>query len=112
MREIKIMGKMVQVRGIMRSEIEEMAQKGYPISRWGIGIDVEADREIVDKMFEEVLTTGVLPDLGLDLMTLTPADEHKLFTAIVAETYGSGEEEKNSSRSGNGTQTENEETIV
>ena len=108
MREIEVNGRKISVRGITRYEIEKMQKDGLPINRWGITLDIDGDSAKAEQMFDAVLKIAVNGDDPVDIMAMTPAEERKLFTGIMAETFGSGDEEKNSSRSGNGTQTESE----
>ena len=106
MREIKIEGGKRNVRGLSVAEIKEMEGNGYPINRWRIeltGLETDAD---AGKMFEEILEKAVIDPI--DFSTLTPADERRLFFGIIAETFGSGEEEKNLLKSGDSAQTPKE----
>lgn len=108
MREIEIDGGVRKVRGITRAEIEILAEKGYPISRWGIDLDGLGIDEKTGEMVDEVNALGCLEAGSLNFEGLTPADDRRLFLGIVTETFGARDEEKNLSRSGNGGQTENE----
>ena len=108
MREIVIDGATASVRGITRHEIKAMQAEGYPISRWGVTLEVGGDSEKAEAMFDRILELGINDGPPLDLEALTPADERRLYVAIIKETYGAEDEEKNLPPSGDGTQTESE----
>ncbi len=106
MQEVDINGTACQVRGLTRAQIIELAAAGYPITRWaldftGLGIDLS-----IDAMFDSILKMG-LNGAPLDMQALTPAQESALFKAIIKETYGDPDAEKNLLKSGNTSQTEN-----
>lgn len=105
MREVKVMGQVFEVRGMTRGELGKMKMKGYPVTRWSIDLSGLNNDEKAEQMFDEMLTRGCSPGMPLDLEDLTPAAERVLFMAIVAETFGSEDEEKNSSKSGRPDQT-------
>ena len=107
MREITISdGRKINARGLKVAEIKDLEAQGLPVSRWGITLDPVNDPEGAGELFDVLLPLGT--GNNMDLAELTPSDQEKLVLAIIAETYGSRDEEKNLSRSGDGTQTESE----
>jgi len=97
MRQIKIDGKTYEVRALRRAEIRALSDLGIGSARF------ELDRERFDETMDRVLETQFLPD---DLDELENPLLVELFEAVISETWGNIGEEKNSKRSGNGSQTE------
>lgn len=106
MREIEIDGGRHKVRGLTRAEINTLAADGLPISRWGLDLNGLGSDPKAAELFDAVIKLGCVKTVKLD--DLTPAAERALMLGIIKETYGDEDEEKNLSRSGNGTQTGSE----
>jgi len=100
MREIKIADKALSIRGLKRTEIKKLKEKGFNIE------NIESHQ--VDDLFDMVfpmLFSKEENDLIDDSVYRVSI---QVWKAILAETFGAGDEEKNSSASGNGSQTEKE----
>ena len=111
MREVDMSnGTVVSVRGLMIGEINDLARQGLPITRWGIDFDPRADPAAADELFNTLLPLAIDGEVNAD--ELTPMDEQRIFMALIRETYGSRDEEKNWLRSGNGSQTESESSTA
>jgi len=108
LREINVNDIVFRVRGLKRSELSDMASNGYPITRWGIDLTGLGSDDKAAEMFDAIMDMGSTGPKNINLEDLTPAEERRIFFAIIAETFGSGDEEKNLSRSGSGTQTGSE----
>lgn len=93
-------GRQFQVRGLTRGEVRRLREDD------GIVLtDINADNaeQALDRVLEIVLSDHDRKELD-DLLYRVSLD---IWTAVLAETYGSRDEEKNSLKSGAGTQTEN-----
>ena len=95
MREVKLSnGKVQEVRPLTRGEIRSLKEFGIGLASF----DVPRDR--YDETTDAVLATQID-----NIEDLAAPDSRKLFQEIFAETYGSPDEEKNSSPSGPSDQT-------
>lgn len=94
-------GRQFNVRGLTRREVRQLRDEHF-ISL--TSITAENADQALDKVLETVLTEHELHELD-ELPYRVCMD---IWTAVLAETYGSRDEEKNSSRSGAGTQTATE----
>ena len=101
MRTVKIDKEEFEVRGLTFSEMRQLHEKGISFG--------ELTPEKVDASFIE--TSKMIFDED-DLSRFDKVDygkaANKIVRAVMAETYGSKDEEKNSSRSGDGGQTAKE----
>lgn len=93
-------GTVVTVRGLRRSEIKALAEYGVGHMHFDIA---SLPKEKRDEAFNAIIDTQFA---GQDLEN---ADLLTLFDEISKETYSSGGEEKNLSRSGRSGQTPNEQ---
>lgn len=97
MRQIKIDGKTYEVRALRRAEIRALSDLGIGSARF------EPDRERFDEVLDRILETQFD---AADLDGMENPDLIRLYEAVIAETWTHPGEEKNSKRSGNGSQTE------
>jgi len=82
-------GQPFDVRPLTRGEIREMAKAGLPVTAAGFAGGITFQN--YESTFDAVVATQA-PDMD----RLAMPDYRKLFDAIVAETWGSKDEEKNS----------------
>ena len=102
MREITIDGREICIRPLTRREIKGL--KKYGFSMLGCVPKFETIDEAIDEGFSLVLA----PD-EIAFLDDQPAEATKsVWTAILKETYGAEDEEKNLPSTSGGTQTENE----
>lgn len=101
MRSIRINGKTYKLRPFKRGEIKKLSETYGKVGYFDQGLTVENHDELIDKYFE----LQNIPQSELDEMAIP--DIHKLFLAVVSETWGAKIEEKNSDPSGDGSQTGN-----
>jgi len=105
MREITLPGgNTIQVRGLKRKEMREFKKYGYHISRYRPPEDLDLADEGMEKVLERMLKAE---DLAL-LDELENRHTSAVWFAIIKETYGAPDEEKNSLASGSGEQTKSE----
>jgi len=97
MREVTIRGRTYKVNGLSRRALRDLRRKGFNL----FGLKVEQVDAAMDEVFLHCLSEKELEAADV----LTHAEALPLWNAVLAETYGSREEEKNSSRSGPGTPT-------
>lgn len=88
MREIEINGRTFKVRSLKRKEIKALRKQGFIL----IDLKPENAEEAQDKVFEMVFG----PDDIAAIDEMDNRDVMILWRAILAETYGAPEEEKNS----------------
>ncbi|MDA8139028.1 MAG: hypothetical protein M0036_10280 [Desulfobacteraceae bacterium] len=94
MRKVKLTdGQEIEIRPITRGQIRKLADQGVTAA----GIVSEITPENYDSVLDAVLSTQVAIERVEELPL---PDCRELFNAIVAETWGSKEEEKNSSTPG------------
>jgi len=94
-------GRQFNVRGLTRGEVKRLrADDGISLTN----ITAENAEAALDKVLELVLSEHEVHELD-DLPNRVAMD---VWLAVLAETYGSRDEEKNLSRSGNGSRTESE----
>ena len=94
----------VKVRGLTRKEVKSFKRYGFYLSFYSPPID---DPELMDEGIEKVLELCVLtPDTFAALEEKDNIRSAQVFSGIVKETYGAGDEEKNLPTSGNGSQTD------
>ena len=99
-REVKVGNKEITIRSLTRKEVKALKKKGFDIG--------SLKREQVDDLLDEVFPMILSPD-EVNLVESSPYKVCiRVWTAVIKETYGAGDEEKNSSASGNGSQTEKE----
>jgi len=99
-RKVKVGDNELSVRGLKRKEIKALKKKGYEIGKLKI--------EQVDDLIDEILPM-IFNKKDVELIEDSPYKVSvQIWTAILKETYGSAGEEKNSSASGAGSQTEKE----
>jgi len=100
MREIKRSDTTFKVRALTRGELKQLRAAGYNLSN----LTLEIAEEAVDAAFEMVFSKSEIQDID----ALPNTDAMEIWRALLAETYGSQDEEKNSPTSGAGTQTPSE----
>ena len=90
MQKIDIPGGVLEIRGLKRKELKKLRKYGYKNTSFDPPKDVDLD-EAIDKILELVLTKT-----ELDLLDdVEPRYANEAWLAIIKETYGSGEQEKN-----------------
>jgi hypothetical protein len=92
-------GRQFNVRGLTRGEVRRLREDGLQLTSLN-GAQAE---DALDRVLEIVLSDHEFKELD-DLPNIVAMD---IWSAALAETYGSRDEEKNLSRSGNGSQTGN-----
>lgn len=97
MRTVKLSnGAEIEVRGLKRPEIRDLKQFGVGHAQWDI--ERKDFDEVMNKVLEGQFEPVILDDIAnVDLLAL--------FNGIIAETYSTEDEEKNSSMSGRSDQT-------
>jgi len=100
MREIKVVGRTFKIRSLTYGETKELRKQGYGAAE----LKRETADAAMDAYFRLVFTQE---EIGR-IETYDHLDAVELFKGIMAETYGSRDEEKNLSASGNGSQTPSE----
>ena len=88
MREVTINGKLFQVRGLKRKEVKQLRKEGLPL----MNLQPENAEEAQDRVFEMVFNEGELAIID----EMDNKDALRLWQEILAETYGVGDETKNS----------------
>ncbi len=95
MRIIEIPGREVEVRGLKRKEIKALKEYGYYRSRFtppGGDAEPEALDAAMDAVIDKILTKDDLKALD----DCEPRWTSEVWLAIIKETYGAADEEKNS----------------
>ncbi len=100
MREETIENKIFQVRGLKRKELKQLRADKIDLN----DLDATRAEEVMDIVFAIVFT----PEQIAEIDEMENKYAIRLWIAVLKETFGSGEEEKNSSGSGNGSQTAKE----
>lgn len=100
MREIKKGDTTFKVRGLTRGEVKQLRADGYNLAN----LTLDQAEEAVDAAFDLVFSENEIRIID----ALPNRDAMEIWRAVLAETYGSGDEEKNLPTSGTGTQTQNE----
>lgn len=100
MRQIKIGNKTFEVRGLSRGEVRQVRQAGFNLNV----LTLENAEDALDFVFDIVFSK----EDNLILDDLPNSFSMKVWRAVLFETYGSEEEEKNLPPSGAGTQTQKE----
>jgi len=96
----------VKIRGLTRREVKDLKPFGFYLSFYSPPLD---DPAKVDEGVEKVLEMCVQdPEAFAKLEDQEHNKSTQVFSAICKETYGARDEEKNSSTSGTGSQTETE----
>lgn len=88
MREIKVSDQLFEIRPLKRKEVKQLRRDGFNLAN----LDPESGEEAMDRVFDMVFT----PDQLALIDDLDNPDALKLWGAVLAETYGSPAEEKNS----------------
>ncbi len=104
MRTVTIDGQDFEIRPLKRKEIKQLKANGFNLA----ALKAEKADDAMEAVFEMVF--DVDERRAIDEMIQSQA--LKLWKAVLMETYGSGDEEKNSSRSGTGSRTDKELNIV
>jgi len=87
MRELKFESHVFEVRGLKRKEVKALNKEGFNLSSLDIG---NAD-EAMDRIFECVFSKAVIKKID----ELENKNAIELWRAILKETYGAVDEEKN-----------------
>jgi len=109
MRVILVGDTNIDVRGLTGKEIKKLQAEGIPVSRLNIDVvKLAQDLDLAEETMDKVLDT-VLTDEQKEILDDQPNKQIlKVWGAVVKETWGAPDEEKNSSRSGPGPQTQTE----
>jgi len=115
MREVKIGPKdcLVDVRGLKTSELKTLKEYGYLRQRYippqteSGNFDLEKSEEGLDKVLSTVFGPDYMERMEIE-KGATNSDFNRLYLAVLSETYGAPNEEKNSPSSGDGSQTRSE----
>jgi len=97
MREVTFGGQTFEVRALKRREVKQLKKDGFNLNF----ITPEQADDCMDRVFEMVFSMA-------ELAAVDDLDQHeaiKLWNAVLRETYGAEDEEKNSLASGNGSPT-------
>ena len=100
MRDIEIANKVLSVRGLKRKEIKKLKKDGINLG----DLKLEQIDDVLDTIFPMVFSKK---DVEL-IEDAAYKESVKVWTAILEETFGSKDEEKNSPKSGAGSQTKKE----
>ena len=87
MRELKLEGQIFEVRGLKRKEVKALNREGFNLVELDIG---NAD-EAMDRVFECVFSKAEIKKID----DLENKNAIELWRAILKETYGAVDEEKN-----------------
>lgn len=87
MRELEINGQIFKARPLKRKEVKQIKADGFNMFK----LEVEKADDAVDAIFDIAFT----PEEIQQIDELDNADALKIFKAVLAETYGDPEEEKN-----------------
>jgi hypothetical protein len=87
MREIIIDDRPFNIRGLKRGEIKALKKEGFNL----IDLKIEQADDAMDKVFELVFASHEITLID----DMANKDAMKLWTAILKETYGAPDEEKN-----------------
>jgi len=99
-REVEVGNRKITVRSLTRKEVKALKKEGFDIGN--------LKKEEVDDLLDAVFPMVLSPE-EVNLVENSPYRVcTQVWTAVIKETYGSAGEEKNSSASGNGSQTEKE----
>lgn len=104
MRTVTIDGKDFQIRPLKRKEIKKLKADGFNLA----ALKAEKADDAMEAVFEMVFDV----DERRAIDEITQPQALRLWKSVLMETYGSGDEEKNSSRSGSGSRTDKESNIV
>ncbi len=100
MRDVKIDNTLtLSVRGLTRNEVKQFKKEGFNVS----SPSPETADDMLDKLLETALTEEQVTILGEKPYHCTT----DVYKAIMKETYGAPDEEKNLSASSNGEATQN-----
>lgn len=106
MGEITMKGKKVFMRSLTRGEIKQLKKYGYTI--FGCVPDFDQSSDAMDECFKLVLSEDQIAYLD----SVPNKKVIDVWKEILAETYGSQDEEKNLSGVSDGTQAKKESSIV
>ena len=99
-RTVKVGGKELSIRSLTRKEVKGLKKKGFDIGN--------LQRDQVDDLLDEVFPM-MLDKKDVELIEKAPYKVcARVWTAIIKETYGAEDEEKNLPKSGDGSQTKKE----
>jgi hypothetical protein len=116
MREVKLNGQKFEVRGLRLSEVSEKKMRKLGYGRFAFRPDVK-DGDDQQERLAEIMDAALVPVLGVDGYAAVDRAGgvkglQKAWRAIMAETYGTEDEEKNLSSAGSGSQAPSAETIA
>ncbi len=95
MRVVKIPNHEIEVRGLKRKEIKALREFGYYRTRF-LPPKEEADPDALDEAMDAVIDKVLSKDDLKALDNCEPRYTSDVWFAIIKETYGDAEEEKNS----------------
>jgi len=96
---IEVNNKLIEIRGLTRGEIKQLADLGY--TYFGCVPTMETANQAQDKCLAMVLSEDDLAFVD----TCSNKDAIRVWTEILKETYGAPDEEKNLSSTSDGSQT-------
>lgn len=104
MRTVKIQNMAFAVRALARGEVKKLRHDGIDLNQLNLGNAQEAVDRVLEMVFDEQQLAAIdrLPN----------PDAMRLWREILKETFGAEDEEKNSLRSGSGSQTANGSNIA
>jgi len=100
MRDVMVGDEVFHIRGLTRGEIKSLRAEGVNLMALTVNDADKAFDLVVAMVFDSAAVAWI--DSQENRVGM------KLWEAVLKETFGAEDEEKNLSRSGNGTQTENE----
>lgn len=95
MRTVKIPNCEIEIRGLKRKEIKTLKEFGYFRSRFSLPGE-DADPDTLDAAMDAVIDKVLTPEDIEALEDCEPRWTSEVWLAIIKETYGSVDEEKNS----------------
>ena len=95
MRTITVNDHSLTIRALTPKEKRELKAAGFPIHRFGIDFDRLNDPKLADRLFDAIYQILFSPEQIQIILDFEPKEEREIFLAVVAETYGSQDEEKN-----------------
>ena len=95
----------IKIKGLTRKQVKELKKHGFYASYYNpAGFEAEQ----LDAGMDEVLSVALSTADHAKLDDMVNRDVNEIFMAIIKETYGAKDEEKNLPTSGDGKQTQNE----
>lgn len=97
MRDVTIGETKIKVRGLTIKEIKKLKEEGQALTIMGPDVRKMAiDLDLAEKTMNRVLEITIPPEKITELEDQPATETHKVWRAVLDETYGSETEEKNS----------------